>query len=128
VIRAVLHRLRPVTRLLAAILFIQVAVAPAHCLAMAAVPQGLEAVICAPDGMRTVHLGPDGQEVPAHQPGAGFCAACHGLPQVALPDPPAIPAPAWLDAGPGWHAGAAQRPPQAARAPPYSPTGPPTAS
>ena len=123
-----LHRLRPLTRLLATILLIQVVVAPAHCLAMAAVPAGLETVLCAPDGTRTIHVGPDGQEVPAHQPGQGFCTACHALPEATLPAAPAVPAFAWTRGGPAWHAAGAAALPPAARGPPYRPTGPPAAS
>lgn len=116
---------RLITRLIAAILLVQVVLAPAHCLAMASVSAGIEAVICSPDGTRTIHVGPDGQEAPVHEASRGFCAACHGLPQVALPEPPPSPTPAWIVSGLAWHVAAAEALPPAARAPPYRPTGPP---
>lgn len=116
---------RPVARLVAAILLIQVVLAPAHCLAMAPAPGGMETVICSPDGARSLHLGPDGREVPAHESAAGFCAACPALPQMALPAPSALPAPAWIAAGPAWHAAAPESLPPPARGPPFAPRAPP---
>lgn len=120
--------LSPVARLVAAVLLLQVLLAPAHCLAMAAAPAGLETVICSADGMRTVHVGPDGQEMPAHEAGQGFCLACPALPHAAMPEAPQAVEPAWVATTVAWHAAGAAALPPAARAPPYRPTGPPSLS
>lgn len=120
---------RPVARLIAMILLLQVVLAPAHCLAMAATPAGLETVLCAPAGTeRTIHVGPDGQEVPPPDSGQGVCVVCTGLPQAALPEPPASPTPAWIGLGPAWRVIVAETLPPGARGPPYRPTGPPALS
>ncbi len=119
---------RPFARLIAVFLLLQVVAAPAHCLAMAAAPAGFEAVICAADGTRTVLIGPDGQEMPAQHDSAGACLACHGLPQAAVLDPPAVPVPAWTTATFAWNAAGRDSLPPGARAPPYRPTGPPSFS
>jgi len=121
---------RPATffaRLIAALLLVQTVLAPALCLAHAA-SAGLATVICSPDGDRTVHLGADGQELPAPEAKAGFCLACHALPQADTPAAPALSAPAELSSAVIWFAAgdAGWRP--AARAPPYDPTGPPAFS
>ena len=114
-------------RLIAALLLMQTALAPSLCLARAA-NVGVATVICSPDGDRTVHLGPDGQEMPAPQSMAGFCLACHALPQADLPAPPMLSTPAEPGSAIIWFAtgDAGWRP--AARAPPYEPTGPPAFS
>ena len=114
---------RPVARLIAVILLLQVVLAPAHCLAMAATPAGLEAVICSPDGVRTLHLGPDGQQAPVAD--EGFCPGCHAVPQVGLPPAPAIALPIALHGGPAWHVAAAEALPPPARGPPFAPRAPP---
>lgn len=117
---------RPVARLVAMILLLQVVLAPVHCLAMAATPAALEAVLCAPAGTeRTIFVGPDGQEVPAPDSGQGVCVVCTGLPQAALPEPPVSPVPAWVVLGPTWRGALAETLPPGARGPPYRPTGPP---
>ena len=117
----------PFARLIAALLLMQTVLAPALCLAHAA-SAGLATVICSPDGDRTVHLGADGQELPAPEAKAGFCLACHALPQADTPAAPALSAPAELSSAVIWFAAgdAGWRP--AARAPPYDPTGPPAFS
>ena len=121
--------LRPVARLIAMILLLQVVLAPAHCLAMVtSTAVGIDTVICSPDGTRTIHVGPDGKQLPAHEATRGFCVACHGLPQTVLPEAPTTPSPAWTFVGLAWHAAGAETLPPAARAPPYRPTGPPTLS
>jgi len=114
----------PFARLIAALLLIQTVLAPALCLAHAA-SAGLATVICSPDGDRTVHLGADGQEMPAPEAMAGFCLACHALPQADNPAAPMLSAPAEHGSAIIWFASgdAGWRP--AARAPPYEPTGPP---
>lgn len=123
-----LHRLRHVTRLLVAVLLVQVVLAPVHCLVMAAAPAGLETVLCSPDGARVVHLGPDGQDLPAHDADAGSCVVCMGFAK-AVPAAPALAAmPAEQPVGLAWHAAGAEHLPPAARAPPYRPTGPPALS
>ena len=113
----------PVARLIAAILLLQVVLAPAHCLVMAATPAGLAAVICSPDGTRTLHLGPDGQEAPVAD--EGFCPGCHAVPQVALPAAPAVAQPIALQEGPAWYAAAAEALPPPPRGPPFAPRAPP---
>ena len=111
------------------ILLLQVVLAPAHCLAMAATPAGLETVLCSPAGVeRTILVGPDGHEVPPQDVAMGVCVVCSGMPQVTLPEPPALPTPAWITASAGWFAAGAQTLPPAARGPPYRPTGPPALS
>ena len=124
----VVNVFRPVARLIALVLLLQVVLAPAHCLAMVAAPAGFDTVVCSPDGMRTIHLGPDGEQVPAHEAARGFCLACHGLPQTLLPEAPVTPTAAWSFVGLAWHAAGAETLPPAARAPPYRPTGPPALS
>lgn len=119
------RRLSFLMRLLAALLFVQAVVAPAHCLAMASAPAGMEAVICSASGTRMVHLGPDGQEVPAHEAAGGTCLACPLVAQGALPEGPRPPAPSWAMTGMGWHASPAENLPPPARAPPFAPRGPP---
>jgi hypothetical protein len=116
---------RSLARLVAAILLLQVALAPAHCLAMAGTPAGMAAVICSPDGTRMVHLGPDGQELPAQDMAEGFCPACAALPQVALPAPSSAPAPGGGVIAPAWHAAVPPVPPPPARGPPFAPRAPP---
>ncbi len=118
---------RPATflaRLIAALLLVQTALAPALCLAHAA-SAGMATVICSPDGDRTVHLGANGEELPAPEAHSGFCLACHALPQADLPAAPMLSNPAELGSAIIWFASgdAGWRP--AARAPPYEPTGPP---
>ena len=123
------HRLAPLTRLIAAILLVQVVLAPLHCLAMASAPAGFAAVLCSPSGdLRTITVDANGHEVPAQDAGSGICVVCTGLAHAALPEPPAAPAPAWVKAGPAWHTAGADGLPPPARGPPYRPTGPPALS
>ncbi|MEO3474678.1 DUF2946 family protein [Roseomonas sp. CAU 1739] len=116
---------RPVARLIALILFLQVVLAPAHCLAMVTAPAGLETVICSPDGMRTLHVGPDGSAVPAPEATDGFCPACHALPEAVLPAAPIVASPAWTAITSGWQITPSHGLKQAARAPPFAPRAPP---
>lgn len=118
-------RFAPIARLIATILFLQVVLAPAHCLAMATAPAGLDAVICSAEGARTLHLGPDGQEMPASLADEGFCPGCHGLPQVVLPARLAAPLPVRAELGTAWHPTAPEAVPPPARGPPFAPRGPP---
>jgi hypothetical protein len=118
--------LRSIARLIAVLLLMQVAVAPAHCLAMAATPAGLPTVLCSPSGVeRTIMVGPDGHAMPDHQAGAGACVVCAGLPQAMLPEPPGVPAFAWMGGGRAWHVAGAETLPPPARAPPFAARAPP---
>ncbi|MBR0652410.1 hypothetical protein GXW78_22330 [Roseomonas terrae] len=120
---------RPVARLIAAILLLQVVLAPAHCLAMAAAPAGMATVLCSPAGVeRMIYVGPDGQQLPEPDTGQGVCVVCTGLPQAALPEPPNTPAPARVALGPAWQVASAVALPTGARGPPYRQTGPPALS
>jgi hypothetical protein len=118
--------LRSIARLVVVLLLMQVAMAPAHCLAMAATPAGLLTVLCSPAGVeRTVMVGPDGHAMPEPESGAGACLVCAGLPQSLLPEPPVVPAFAWLGVGRAWHVAGAETLPPPARAPPFAPRAPP---
>lgn len=124
-----MRRWAPVSHLIAMVLLLQVVLAPVHCLAMAAQPAGLQVVLCSPAGTeRTIHVGPNGEEVPAPDTGKGFCIVCGALPHVTLPEPPALPTPAWVAHAPGWRIALAETLPPGARGPPYRPTGPPALS
>ncbi len=117
---------RPIlARLLAAIVLAQVVLAPAHCLAMAAAPPGFATVLCTAEGYRTIHLGPDGRALPGDGMAPGFCAACHALPDVALPVAPMPPTPAWAARPTAWHVTAPEALGPPARAPPFAPRAPP---
>lgn len=117
--------LRPVARLIAAILLPQIVLAPAHCLAMVTAPAGLETVLCSPDGARTVHVGPDGQALPAPENQPGFCLGCCAVPGAALPPAPVLAEPAWTGTALSWFATPDHRVPQAARGPPFASRAPP---
>ena len=122
------HILGFLPRLIAAVLLLQTAMAPAHCLAHAA-PASLGTVICTEDGQRIVHLTAEGDLAPDQQQRPqGFCAACHALPASPVLAVPVLPPPAWIAAPPVWHAAATEALPGRARAPPFDPTGPPTHS
>ncbi|WP_198369562.1 DUF2946 family protein [Roseomonas rosulenta] len=116
--------LRSIARLILAVLLVQVVLAPAHCLAMAATPAGLLTVLCSPAGVeRTILVGPDGHALP--EPDAGVCVVCTALPQAVMPPPPAVPALAWAGGRPAWHVAGAETLPPPARAPPFAPRAPP---
>jgi hypothetical protein len=118
--------LRSIARLVVLLLLMQVVMAPAHCLAMAATPAGLLTVLCSPAGVeRTVMVGPDGHAMPEPESGAGVCLVCAGLPQALLPEPPVVPAFAWFGVGRAWHVAGAETLPPPARAPPFAPRAPP---
>lgn len=120
-------RLAPLSRLLAGLLFLQVVLAPALCLAHAAGLLGGAVEICTAEGIRVVHLPPDGApETPA--PAAqhdGFCPVCHALPQMAGLDAPVPPSPAWVLASRDWGAPRLAAPPPAIRGPPSGARAPP---
>lgn len=119
--------LAAIPRLIAAVLFMQTAMAPAHCLAHA-LAGGFATVICTEDGQRTVHLTADGDLAPETHSLTGFCAACHALPAAPVLTVPVLPAPAWVAVPVAWHATVAEFLPARARAPPFEPTGPPALS
>lgn len=116
--------------LLALLLFVQTGVAVAHCLRGTAADQPLLAEVCGPEGKRTVALGPGGEPLEAPEPDGelGFCPACHGLPQVLLPAPPAAEAALWRLVAPSWHGHGSSVLLPAARASPYATRAPPALS
>ncbi|NKE45478.1 DUF2946 family protein [Roseomonas frigidaquae] len=92
---------RPALLALLLVLLAQTALAPALCLwRKSAHAGGLVTELCTMDGMRRVVIGPDGQVLPDPPAHGEFCPVCHSLPAVLLPEPPALPRPAWVLAGP----------------------------
>jgi hypothetical protein len=124
---------RPGARLLrllvALALCLQSGFATAHCLRLAgaATHTAFYVEICTLDGIIQMDLGGGGQDAPAGHDHAGFCLACHGLPQVLLPEPASIPLPA-LHLAVTLQATAVALPPLGARAPPYASRAPPALS
>lgn len=116
--------LRP---LLAALLLLQVAVAPTLCLARAGhAGQGL-VEICTAEGMKRVALAPDGSgEAPAPAAHDGFCPFCHALPQGAAVAAPVLPPPAWVLTARAWATPGLAAPPPAIRGPPSGARAPPS--
>lgn len=117
----------PLSRLLAALLLLQVMVAPSLCLARAGqAAQGL-IEICTAEGIKLVHLPGDGSgEAPQHGAHDGFCPLCHALPQASALDAPILPSPAWSVARTSWHAPGMAAPPPAIRGPPSGSRAPPS--
>ena len=115
-------------RLLAFLLFLQVVLAPALCLAHAGGILGSGVEICTAEGLRVVHLGPDGSPTDQAPSAAhdGFCPVCHALPQAAGLDAPVLPAPAWVLAVTAWDAPGLAAPPPAIRGPPSGARAPPS--
>jgi hypothetical protein len=115
------------SRLLAGLLLLQVAVAPSLCLARAAqAAQGL-VEICTADGIRLVHLADDGTgEAPAPAAHDAFCPLCHAVPHAADFAVPVLPTPAWIAAPVAWAAPGLAAPPPAIRGPPSGPRAPPS--
>jgi hypothetical protein len=115
---------------LALAVFGQGSMAAAHCLRLAAAPQHapFHVEICTTEGIVVMDLGGTADhEQPSGHDHAGFCLACHGLPQVLLPDPAAVPLPAERAVAARFVMPEAT-PPLGARAPPYAPRGPPSLS
>lgn len=113
--------------LLAALLLLQVAVAPTLCLARAghAAPGLLE--ICTADGMKRVVLAADGSgEAPAPAAHDGFCPFCHAVPQGAAVAAPVPPPPAWVLTTRAWAQPGLAAPPPAIRGPPSGSRAPPS--
>ena len=114
------------SRLIALVLLLQAAMAPAHCLAHAPMA-GTPTEICTDHGRQVLRITADGALAPEIAHGEA-CAACHALPQGPRFAVPVLPPPAWAAAPPAWHAAAAELLPARARAPPFEATGPPTRS
>jgi hypothetical protein len=115
---------------LALVLFGQSALAAAHCLRLAAAPAhtSFQVEICTLDGIVLMDLGgTSDQDAPSGHDHAGFCLACHGLPQMVLAEPVGVPQPVSRPvAAP--QATPEATPPPGARAPPYASRAPPTFS
>ena len=79
--------------LVALVQFGQSALAVAHCLRLAATPQptALHVEICTADGIVLMDLGGADQDAPAGHDHAGFCLACHGVPQMVMSEPVGVP-------------------------------------
>ena len=121
-------RLRPfLIQFFAALLFLQSGMAAAHCLRGMAVSEEMLVEICSADGMRTIRLDADGEPAPDAPPASasGFCPACHGLPDIILPEPPILAVPAWSGESTTWHAAGTPRLRAPGRAPPYAMRAPP---
>lgn len=115
---------------LALVLFGQSASAAAHCLRRAAAPQPQSAFhveICTADGIVLMDLGGADQDAPSGHDHAGFCLACHGLPQMVLTEPASVPLPLSRPAA-APQATPEVLPPVGARAPPYASRAPPAFS
>jgi hypothetical protein len=116
---------------LALVLCLQSTLALAHCLRAVAAPAhaAFHVEICTAEGILVVDLGgaAEGGEAPAGTDHAGFCLACHGLPQLLLPQVPVATLPAARPAPPPF-AAARALPPLGARAPPYASRAPPSLS
>lgn len=117
-----LHAVAPI---LSVVLFLQVMLAPLHCLAMAGGTGGggFEVVICSPEGTRVIHLDADGPPQPAMDGAA--CFVCADAARATLPEPLLLSEPNPQPVGVVWHLAAAHDLPPPARAPPYAPRGPP---
>jgi hypothetical protein len=116
--------------LLALVLCLQSGLAAAHCLRLAAAPahQALHVEICTAEGIVLMDLGgTSDQDAPSGHDHAGFCLACHGLPQMVLAEPASVPLPVSRPvAAP--QATPEALPPFGARAPPYISRAPPAFS
>ena len=115
--------------LLALVLCLQSGLAAAHCLRLAAAPahKAFHVEICTSEGIVLVDLGGAGHDVPSGHDHAGFCLACHGLPQMVLAEPTSVPLPVSRPAA-APQATPEALPPLGARAPPYASRAPPTFS
>jgi len=120
---------RPLRLLLALVLCLQSGLAAAHCLRIAGAPphQAFHVEICTSEGIVLMDLGGADQDVPAGHDHAGFCLACHGLPQMVLAEPANVPLPASRRAA-APQATPEALPPLGARAPPYASRAPPAFS
>jgi hypothetical protein len=125
-----LRRARLLRVLLALVLCLQSGLAAAHCLRFAAAPahQAFHVEICTSEGIMLMDLGgTSDQDAPFGHDHAGFCLACHGLPQLVLAEPASVPLPvSGLTAAP--QATPEALPPLGARATPYASRAPPAFS
>jgi cytochrome c553 len=116
--------------LLALVLCLQSGLAAAQCLRLAAAPahKAFHVEICTSEGIVLMDLGgTSDQDAPSGHDHAGFCLACHGLPETVLPEPASVPLPVSRPvAAP--RAASKATPPVGARAAPYAPRAPPTFS
>lgn len=112
-------------RALAALLLVQAVLAPALCLTRGAAAALAVVEICTAEGLRTLH--PPGEPgAPGSPEHAGFCIACHALPEAAAVAAPVPPAVAWLALGPAWSPGGPAAPAPAIRGPPAGARAPPS--
>jgi hypothetical protein len=125
-----LRRVRLLRVLLALVLCLQSGLATAHCLRLAAAPahKAFHVEICTSEGIMLMDLGDTSdQDAPSGHGHAGFCLACHALPQMVLAKPASVPLPvSRLAAAP--QATPEATPPLGARAPPYASRAPPAFS
>lgn len=119
---------RLLRHLLAALLLLQVVVAPTLCLARAGHAAQEFVEICTAEGMTRVVLAPDGSgEAPAPNAHDGaFCPFCHALPQGAAVEAPVPPPPAWVLTNRAWAEPGLAAPPPAIRGPPSGARAPPS--
>lgn len=127
-----------IRRLLAALLLLQVVLAPALCLPRPAAADDLVVEICTADGLRQRHLAAGDAASPediapgddsgtgGHAFHAGVCVACHALPQAAMPPVPVLPSPSWAVAPLAWSVAGSIGLPPAIRGPPSGPRAPPS--
>lgn len=116
--------------LLALVLCLQSGLAAAHCLRLAAAPahKAFHVEICTSEGIVLMDLGgTSDQDAPSGHDHAGFCLACHGLPQLVLAEPASVPLPVSRPAA-APQATPEALPPLGARAPPYASRAPPAFS
>lgn len=108
------------------VLCLQSGLAAAHCLRLAAAlaHKAFHVEICTAEGIVLIDLGAADQDVPAGHDQAGFCLACHGLPQIVLAEPIGVPLPVSRPAA-SPQARPEVLPPLGARAPPYACRAPP---
>lgn len=119
---------RTLRLLLAMVLWLQSSLAMAHCVRVAAGASGhasFRVEICTADGLVVMEMAETGDaDGNAGQEHVGFCLACHGLPQAALPEPAGMAEP-WRAPSAAIFVAQRQALPYGARAPPYAPRGPP---
>lgn len=122
------RRSRLLRLLVAMVLCLQSGLAMAHCLRLTAAQEAFRLVVCTPNGLVDIDA-PTDPDGPAKGKAAqaGFCLACHVLPDMVLPGPVIMALPVPLPtAGPllAWDDAALPQ----TRAPPYVSTGPPALS
>jgi hypothetical protein len=88
-----LRSVRVLRVLLALVLCLQSGLAAAHCLRLAVAPahEAFHVEVCTSEGIVLMDLGgTSDQDAPVGQDHAGFCLACHGLPQMVLTEPASV--------------------------------------